>query len=142
MPRRIRYVQNLRKLASMLEKHFEKATREDIEKVVLLHGRLDLAGETKGLFKVMTKRFYRRPKDPSDAECPPEVKWIKTTSYKNHNLLPEELLTEAEVAELVKAAAYSRDRAFVSMPYDSGADSGAHCDRISRHRGNLINDAP
>ena len=118
MARRIRYVQNLTKLAAMLEKDFEKAGKEDIEKVVLLHGRFDLAEETKGLFKVMTKRFYRWLKDPNDADYPPEVKWIKTAGYKNHNLLPEELLTEAEVSQLVKAATYSRDRAFVSMLYD------------------------
>jgi hypothetical protein len=43
MPRRIRYAQNLTKLASMLEKDFETATREDIEKVTLFHGRLQLA---------------------------------------------------------------------------------------------------
>ncbi len=70
MARRIRYVQKLRKLADMLEKDFEK--------VVLLHGRFDLAEETKGLFKVMTKRFYRWLKDPSDADYPLEVKWIET----------------------------------------------------------------
>jgi integrase/recombinase XerD len=124
MPRRIRYIQNLTKLAAMLGKDFEKATKSDIEAAILAHGRLTLTDYTKSLFKIMTKRFYRWLKDPSDEEYPPEVKWIKTTVKNNHNILPEELLTEADVSELVKAAIYSRDRAFVSMLYDSGGRIG------------------
>jgi len=47
----------------MPEKNFEEATKEDMEKIARLNGRLDLADDTKGLFKVMTKRFYRWLKD-------------------------------------------------------------------------------
>jgi hypothetical protein len=37
LAKRIRYTQNLTKLASMLEKDFEKTTKQDIEKVILQH---------------------------------------------------------------------------------------------------------
>jgi site-specific recombinase XerD/ribosomal protein L37E len=125
LPRRIRYLQNLTKLATMLGKtEFQKAKRTDIERILLEHGRLDLAEDTKALFRVMTKRFYRWLKDPDDEEYPPEVKWIKTTLKNNHKLLPEDLLTEQEVMELVKVAEWSRDRAFVSMLYDLGGRAG------------------
>jgi integrase/recombinase XerD len=125
LPRRIRYLQNLTKLAAMLGKtEFEKASKDDIERIMLEHGRLDLAEETKALFRVMTKRFYRWLKDPDDEEYPPEVRWIKTTLKNNHKLLPEEILTEQEVMELVKAAEWSRDRAFVAMLYDLGGRAG------------------
>lgn len=124
LPRRIRYLQNLTKLASVLLVDFEKATRDDVEKVMLQQARLALSEDTKGLFKVMTKRFYRWLKDPSDEEYPPEVRWIKTTVKNNHNLLREALLTEDEVSSLVKAAEWSRDKALVSMLYDFGGRVG------------------
>ena len=124
LPRRIRYLQNLTKLASMLTVDFEKATRDDIEKVILQQARLGLSEDTKALFKVMTKRFYRWLKDPNDEEYPAEVKWLKTTAKSNHNLLREALLTEEEVSSLVKAPEWSRDKAFVSMLYDFGGRVG------------------
>jgi len=137
LPRRIRYLQNLTKLAGMLGVDFEKAGRPELEKIILEHGRLELADETKTLFKIMTKRFYRWLKDPNDEEYPPEVRWIKTTGKRNHNLLPEELLTEEDISSLVRAAASSRDRAFVSMLYDSGGRAG---EILSLQRKNVVFD--
>src|SRR3990170_6199348 len=46
---------------------------------------------------------------PNGADYPPEVKWIKSTGHTNHNLLPEELLTEAEISELVGTTAWNTD---------------------------------
>jgi integrase/recombinase XerD len=125
LPRRVRYLIDLTRLAEMLAtKDFEIATKADIERLILAHGRLGLSDATKSGFKVITKRFYRWLKDPSDAEYPPEVKWIKATVKNNHKLLPEELLTEEEVRRLIEAAEWSRDKAFVSMIYDSGGRVG------------------
>jgi len=125
LPRRIRYLQNLTKLASILDKKdFEDVTKADLETILLEAGRQDLSDETKVLFKVMLKRFYRWLKDPNDQEYPPEVKWIKTTLKNNHHILPEELLTEEEVKQLIQAGGWSRDKAFVSMLYDSGGRIG------------------
>jgi hypothetical protein len=72
--RRIRYLQNLSKLAVFLQFDFGKAKRSDIETVLLKHGCLKLAVETKVQFKIMVKRFYKWLKDPDDEDCPPEVK--------------------------------------------------------------------
>jgi len=123
-PRRIRYLVELTRLASMLHVDFEKASRNDLEKVILEHGRLDISDNTRSDFKVTIKRFYRWLRDPNDAEYPPEVKWIKTTLKNRHKLLPEELLTEDDVTRLINAAQSSRDKALVSMLYDSGGRIG------------------
>jgi hypothetical protein len=101
LPRRVRYLQNLTKAASMLNADFEKATRREIEAVVLAHGREELAEDTKTLFNTMLKRFYKWLKDPNDEEYPDEVKWIKTSGKNNHEILPEELLTEEEIRNLI-----------------------------------------
>jgi site-specific recombinase XerD len=123
-PRRIRYLVELTRLAATLSIDFEKVTKHDIEKVILEHGRLGISENTKTDFKVTVKRFYKWLRDPNDAEYPQEVKWIRTTLKDRHSFLPEDLLTEQEVMELVKVAEWSRDRAFVSMLYDLGGRAG------------------
>jgi site-specific recombinase XerD len=112
------------KFASLLQTDFEKATRQQIESIILAQGREELSDETKTLFKTMVKRFYKWLKDPNDEEYPPEVKWIKTTGKNNHHLLPEELLSEEDVIALIKAASWSRDKAFTALTYDTGGRIG------------------
>ena len=58
-------------------------------------------------------------------DYPEEVKWIKTTMKKGRgSLMPEELLTEQEVKKLIESAEHPRDKAFVSMLYESGCRIG------------------
>jgi integrase/ribosomal protein L37E len=137
LPRRIRYLQNLSKLAVFLKFDFGKAKRSDIETVILAHGRLKLAVETKVQFKIMVKRFYKWLKDPDDEEYPSEVKWIKTSSRMNNSLLPEDILSEADVKAVMGVAEYSRDRAFVAMLFDSGGRIG---EVLSLQRKNVVFD--
>jgi integrase len=137
LPRRIRYLQNLSKLAAILQAEFEKATRSQIESVMLKHGRLDLADETKIQFKIMTKRFYRWLKDPNDEEYPTEVKWIKTTTREGPLPLPEDVLTEKDVEALLNVAEYSRDKAFIAMLFDLGTRVGEF---LSIQRKNIVFD--
>jgi site-specific recombinase XerD len=63
----------------------------------------------------MLRRFYRWLKDPNDEQYPQEVSWIKISKKNGRKILPEEILSEEDVATLVRAADLSRDKAFVSM---------------------------
>jgi integrase len=137
LPRRIRYLQNMSKLAAILQVDFEKATKSQIEAVILKHGRLDLADETKIQFKIMTKRFYRWLKDPNDEEYPSEVKWIKTTARDGALPLPEDVLSEKDVEALLNAAEYSRDKAFIATLFDLGMRVGEF---LSIQRKNIVFD--
>jgi integrase/recombinase XerD len=137
LPRRIRYLQNISKLAAILRVNFEGATKSQIESAILKHGRLDLADETKIQFKIMVKRFYRWLEDPNDEEYPPQVKWIKTTTRDSALPLPEDVLSEKDVETLLNVAEYSRDKAFVAMLFDLGTRVGEF---LSIQRKNIVFD--
>jgi integrase/ribosomal protein L37E len=137
LPRRIRYLQNMSKLAAILRVDFDVATKDQIESAILKHGRLELADETKVQFKIMTKRFYKWLKDPNDEEYPPEVKRIKTTSRDGPLPLPEDVLSEKDVEALLNVAEYSRDKAFIAMLFDLGARVGEF---LSIQRKNIVFD--
>jgi integrase/recombinase XerD len=137
LPRRIKYLLNLGRFAAMLQTDFEKATRKDIESLLLTYGRLELADETKSVFKIMLRRFYRWLKDPNDEQYPPEVSWVKTGKKNGRKILPDEILSEEDVGALIRAADWSRDKAFVSMLFDLGSRPGEF---LSLQRKNLAFD--
>jgi len=121
--RAAKYVFTLRKLSERLDKDFDKASKEDIEKLVNQLERSDYSAWTKHDYKVALKRFYKWLKGSED-EYPDEVKWIKTTLKQKDSVLPEQLLTEDEVKKLVDAAYSLRDKAFIIATYESGARIG------------------
>lgn len=73
----------------------------------------------------MLKRFYKWLKNTGD-EYPEEVKWIKSNIKSTEKNLPAngDLITEKEVKKLIECAENSRDKAFVSVLYESGARIG------------------
>jgi len=117
------YLNTLRKLAEMLGKDFDSATKQDIEDLVYRIERGDYSAFTKSNYKVVLKRFYRWLKG-GDEEYPEEVRWIKTTPKAKDVLLPEDLLTEEDIRKLVEVASGPRDKAFVMTLYESGARIG------------------
>ncbi|OGS51269.1 MAG: hypothetical protein A3K65_06115 [Euryarchaeota archaeon RBG_16_68_12] len=119
--RTLRYLNDLPKLAQILGTPFEKATRQDVERVLQEIEKSDCAPQTKLDFKKSAKRFY---KWLNGGETYPDcVAWIKTTGKRNNDKLPENL-TEDDVKRLVSASRHSRDRALVSVLWESGCRVG------------------
>jgi len=118
----VKYLQSLRKISEWLGKDFDEADKADIERLV---GRLegsDYSAWTKHDYKVALKRFYRWLRGGED--CPPEVKWMKTTFKEKDMLLPDQLITEEDVMKLIEAADSIRDKAFIMALYESRARIG------------------
>ena len=102
----LKYIEILRIVARTIEKDFDKADKQDIEKFVgNLQARGDITSWTKYSYKVILKRFYKWYKG-NDENYPDEVKWIKCRLKRSEMKLPEEgdLLTEAEVQKLITKA--------------------------------------
>ena len=118
----LRYLNDLPKLAQILGTPFEKATREDLERVLQGIEKSDYAPQTKLDFRKSIKKFYKWLN--GGETYPDSVSWIKTTGKRNHDRLPEDLLTEDDVKRLVVAATHVRDRALVSILWESGSRVG------------------
>ncbi|MDI6917876.1 MAG: DUF3435 domain-containing protein, partial [Thermoplasmatales archaeon] len=118
----LRYLNDLPKLAKMLNKNFEDVTKNDIETVLCTIEKTDYAPRTKLDFKVTLKKFYKWIN--GGEEYPKCIKWIKTGDKLNNNKLPDELLTEEEVKKMISHCRYSRDRALISICWESGCRVG------------------
>jgi site-specific recombinase XerD len=118
----LKCVYTLFRLSKWLNKDFIDVNLEDIKALVGMIEKSDFAEWTKHDYKVILKKFYKWLRGNED--FPTEVKWIKTTMKNNRQKLPEELLTEEEVKKLIESANEPRDRALVSVLYESGCRIG------------------
>ncbi|HLB67312.1 MAG TPA: tyrosine-type recombinase/integrase [Thermoplasmata archaeon] len=120
--RTLRYLNDLPQLATRLGRPFEDASRTDLERVLEAIERSDYAPQTKLDFRKTVKKFY---KWQNGGEAYPDcASWIKTTGKRNHDRLPEDLLTEDDVKRLVAAATHPRDRALIAVLWESGCRVG------------------
>ena len=119
------YYHRLSRLSYLLGMDFAMASEDNIRALVR---KLDTFEHKKGCkyqgwsktcIKVALKRFYKWL-EGNDEEYPKKVRWIKAAEKSYRTKKPEELLTESEVWELVKAAKTPRDKAFIFVLYEAG----------------------
>ena len=119
---RVKKYQNLlSKLSEWLVKKFDKANKEDIEKVVKIINEKDYSDWTKRDYKVAIKKFYKWLN--GGEEFPKTVRWIKlNSSFKK--TLPQDLLTEDEIKRMIQYSSSLRNKAFVMTLYETGCRIG------------------
>lgn len=117
-----KYMILVTKISVWLGKNFEDADKEDIKRIVMGIEQGDYEEWTKHDYKVALKKFYKWLRKSED--YPEEVRWLKSTIKHNKEKLPEELLTGEDVDKLIEKADHPRDKAFVSVLWESGADVG------------------
>ncbi len=124
--KRLRTLYELRMLGRWLGKDFASATRGDMEALVLrveteTYERNGItrpySGSSRRAFKIALRMLFRWLR--GTPEFPEEVRWIRAPPIRRTKL-PEELLSEAEVAGLLQAAGCARDRALIAVLYESG----------------------
>ena len=122
VPRVARFLGVLKSFAEVLGKDFDRAVRSDIERLVRVIQERPYAPWTKVSYKAMLKRFYKWLKGGNE-RYPDEVRWLKARLAPTEKRLPAngELLTLQDVDKLVRSAGHPRDRAFVSLLYESGS---------------------
>jgi len=75
---------------------------------------------TKYDYLVIIKRFFRWMNKGKDPEC---TEWIISRVKKDYKL-PEEMLTEAEIKQMIEAAVHSRNKALIATFWDAGRRTG------------------
>lgn len=118
----LRYLIDLYRIAELLKKDFENATRKDFERVLSKIESSDVSPATKLEYKKSIKKFCKWLN--GGEEYPESVRWIKTGQKRNNDKLPEELLTEEEAKKMIETANHSRDRAAISILWESGCRVG------------------
>jgi integrase/recombinase XerD len=119
------YFSRLPHMARVLNKDFDQCAKEDIERLVEHIEQQPHSEWTKHGGKAMIKRFYRWLRNTGD-EYPPEVRWLKTAVRADRLPLPGQgdLVTPSEVGSMSELANHPRDKALLSMLYESGGRIG------------------
>lgn len=115
----LKIVSLLKNLTKLKKKSWSKFQgREDVITFVGTINSSELAPNTKQNYKTMFKQFYRwLVKDPH----PIEIEDIKVTVHNANRKLPENMLTEEDVLEMVDACEWLRDRAIIMTLWSTGA---------------------
>lgn len=119
----------LKVIAEHIDYSFEEATEEDIKDTIAWINNRDLSDATRTDYRTLIKQFY---KWLNDGEYPEKVKWISTTRKKSNNTLPKDVLTEEDIEKLIKNANNTRDKALISMLWETGARIGELIDLTIR----------
>ena len=106
------------------KKDLKSITLEDIKAWMRSLNTSDKTDSTKVTYKVKLKRFVKFLKGLHySRDYPPEVSWIKTR-MSNKTKLPEDLLTKKEAMRLIGACLNPRDKALISLLYETGLRIG------------------
>jgi len=117
-----RYLYDLIRYSQMLKKPFKKASEKDLRAVIGgIETKTEWAEQTKRTFKIMLRKFHTFIRGIKEKGVyADEVKWISLRISNNHRKLPEELLTENEIEEIIRNASNTRDKALLSCLAESG----------------------
>ncbi|MEW6295853.1 MAG: tyrosine-type recombinase/integrase [Candidatus Diapherotrites archaeon] len=123
VPRMEKLVSQVCRIGEWLEKDFEKAGQNDIERIVsIIQSNQKYADWTKHDYKVTVKKFWKWLN--GNKELPEIVKWVSTRMGVKNRMIPEELLTEEEVLKLIDCCDHPRDKALTALLYETGARIG------------------
>ncbi len=123
--RQERYLGVLKYWSELIGKDFDDADKSDLMRAVGIVQDRDISPWTKMTYKAMIKCFYKWLKQTGE-NYPDEVDFIKSRVKRTEISMPSEgqLITEEEIKKLIDTAVHPRDKAFVSVLYESGARVG------------------
>lgn len=123
------YLNRFLNIAKLAKKDFNQMTRDDVQQLVLSVRELrkrngePVSERTVQDHLTTIKTFWKWMKGV-DNEFPGEVKWIRTSLHGTNSKLPEDLPNPEDIEKLIAAATNTRDKALVSVLYDSGCRIG------------------
>ncbi|MFC7007745.1 tyrosine-type recombinase/integrase [Halalkalicoccus salilacus] len=120
----LRNTQRLKILAQQADKPFDEMGKSDVKNLIVWIHDQEYTNETIDTYKTVIKTFWGWLKDANRGDAPEEVKWIQLSNGNGNGTLPKDLLTKDEVKAQIAAAKNPRDKALISMLYETGARIG------------------
>jgi len=117
------YLNRFWNIARYVGKDFDQMNRRDIETLVKRIQNNGYSPRTVADHLTAIKTFWKWL-DGKGETYPEKVAWIKPRHNNRKTKLPEELLTKEDVDRLVDTASNVRDKALISVLYDSGCRIG------------------
>lgn len=114
---------HMKKICEEIDFDLETATEDNIKEMVAWVNSRKLADATKRDYKVIIKQFYKWFHGDGQ-NYPDSVKWINTTLKTQNNSLPENMLIEDDIKDLLQQSKHTRDKALISMLWETGARIG------------------
>lgn len=115
----VKYFGLLKNIDKWLGKDFDKATKEDIERIVGIVNTSNYQEWTKWSYRVIIKKFWKWLEGEDD-EYPKKVKWIKARQGHPNITVPEDLITREDLKILIESSTSDRDRCIIALLYESG----------------------
>ncbi|MDI6798938.1 MAG: tyrosine-type recombinase/integrase, partial [Candidatus Aenigmarchaeota archaeon] len=113
------YMNRLWNIARWVNKDFDKLTEGDLKTLVRKIQSMNYKEATKLDHNVVIKKFFKWL-DGDDKL----VKWIRVWSRNEETRLPEELLTQEDVQKMIRVCYNVRDKAIISVLWESGCRVG------------------
>ena len=119
--RLMKYLEVLKVVGTKIDKPLDEAEEVDIKRIVSEIQQSNFSPWTKQTYKVIIRKFYQWLHKTED--YPAIVKWINIKMNRSEMKLPSEgdLLTEEDIKKLLIAAEHPRNKAFISVLWESGA---------------------
>jgi len=121
--RAVFYLNRFWNIGRLVDKDFDRMSRRDIEELVRKIQTMGFAPRTVSDHLTAIKTFWKWLENTGDT-YPERVGWIKPWRRSRACKLPEELLSTEDVEKLVNAAVNPRDKALISILYESGCRIG------------------
>ena len=123
-----KYAAKLAVLLRVIDKDLKDLNRDDVERVVSWINNQPHKEWTKHDSKLVLRKIVQYGKQGScikGTPLPTEVSWISlVVKEKDFRATPENLLTQDDVASMVKAASSTRDRALVYVLFEAALRPG------------------
>ncbi|MFA5333356.1 MAG: tyrosine-type recombinase/integrase [Candidatus Nanoarchaeia archaeon] len=121
VPRIAKCLRLVQKADEFLKKDLKTVTEKDVISYFGWLERSEYSEWTKSDFKSELKKFLKRL---YDGEAPKFINNIKSTVKNKSKMLPQEVITEQEAIEMIKIAGSVRNKALISVLYESGCRIG------------------
>jgi site-specific recombinase XerD/predicted small metal-binding protein len=126
----LKNVTRLKIVAEHVEKPFDEMDKGEVKQIIAwLHSR-DYTDETVDTYKNVIKVFWKWLKNSKNGDAPPETEWIELSNSGGKRKLPKDLLSKEDIQLQVEAAKNPRDKALISLLYETGARIGEIIDLI------------